>query len=174
MQVLYVIAPQDFRDEEYFKPSEILKRAGIKVVTASLRRGKCTGMFGGSVDAELSVKEALDKVDSFDALVIAGGSGAVKLREDNDMIELVKRFHEKKKLVAAICISPTILAKAGILRGKQATVWSSALDRSNIKLLEKYGATYKGERVVVDDDIITASGPEAAQEFGEAILKKLK
>ncbi|MCW1301268.1 MAG: DJ-1/PfpI/YhbO family deglycase/protease [Candidatus Nanoarchaeia archaeon] len=174
MQVLYVIAPQDFRDEEYFKPLEILKKAGIQVITASLRKGKCIGMFGGNANAELSIKEAIDKVDSFDALIIAGGSGAVKLREDSDMIELVKKFYEKKKLVAAICISPTILAKAGILKGKQATVWSSALDKSNINLLQKYGAIYKEEKVVIDDNIVTASGPEAAQQFGEVILRKLR
>lgn len=173
-KTLFLIAPENFRDEEYLKPKKIFEDSGIEVVTCSLRKGKCSGMLGATAEAELSVEDSLGRVEEFDALVIAGGSGAVALIENEDVAKLVKEFYENGKVVAAICISPSILAKAGILKGKQATVWSSPLDKSFIKYLEEGGATYVKEKVVRDGKVITASGPEAAEEFGKKIVELLR
>ena len=81
---------------------------------------------------------------------------------------------EKQKILAAICIAPAILAKAGVLEGKNATVWSSVLDKGPIKILEENGANYVEKDVVVDGNIITANGPQAASEFGRKIVEILK
>jgi len=71
-------------------------------------------------------------------------------------------------------ISPVILAKAGALKGKKATVWSSPLDRSPIKILEAQGAEFVDEKVVWDGNIITGNGPDAAREFGKTIADALE
>jgi protease I len=86
---------------------------------------------------------------------------------------LAKETIEKDKILAAICISPVILANAGVLKGKKATVWSSPLDKNPIRILKNGGAIYKDALVVVDGKIVTANGPEAAKEFGEALVSLL-
>lgn len=73
--------------------------------------------------------------------------------------------------MGAICIAPAILAKAGVLKGKKATVWSSLMDKSAVKILEKSGADYLPDSVVADGKVITATGPLAAKEFAEKIIQ---
>ncbi|PIP23942.1 MAG: hypothetical protein COX90_02420 [Candidatus Nealsonbacteria bacterium CG_4_10_14_0_2_um_filter_38_17] len=72
-----------------------------------------------------------------------------------------------------ICIAPAILAKAGVLQGKNATVWSSAMDKSAVKILKDNEAVFEDKPVVAHGKIITASGPAAAEEFGQVIVKVL-
>jgi len=73
-----------------------------------------------------------------------------------------------------LCILPVILAKAGVLKGKKATVWSSLMDRVPVRILEENDAIYQEKSVVVDGKIITANGPAAAEEFAKAIVEVLK
>ena len=76
--------------------------------------------------------------------------------------------------MAAICIAPEILAKAGVLKEKKATVWSSSIDQGPVEFLENEGAEHVEEPVVVDGKIITGNGPEAATEFGQKIVEVLR
>ena len=76
---------------------------------------------------------------------------------------------EAGKLVGAICIAPRILSEAGILNGKKATVYSSEAG-----VLRANGAIYTGKDVEVDGKIVTASGPHAAEQFGNTLVKLLK
>ncbi|MDD5086856.1 MAG: DJ-1/PfpI family protein, partial [Candidatus Nanoarchaeia archaeon] len=77
-------------------------------------------------------------------------------------------FYESGKITAAICIAPVILANAGVLDGKKATVFPSGKDDIMVR-----GADYTGEQVTQDGKVITANGPAAARSFGEAIVKEL-
>jgi len=70
--------------------------------------------------------------------------------------------------VGAICIAPGILARAGILKDKKATVFPS-----EIETLKREGAHYSALPVVIDGKIVTADGPEAAEGFGKALVKTL-
>jgi protease I len=110
----------------------------------------------------------------FDAVVFIGGPGALERLDNEISYKLARDTIEKGKILAAICVSPAILAKAGVLKSKKAVVWSSALDKSAVKILEDNGAIYEGESVVIDGKIITAHGPSSAQEFGEKILLMLQ
>jgi protease I len=65
------------------------------------------------------------------------------------------------------------LAKAGVLKGKKATVWSSSLDRGPVKILKENGVIYEDKDVVQDGKIITANGPGAAEEFGQKLAEAL-
>ena len=102
------------------------------------------------------------------ALIFVGGAGAEQYFEDRTAINLAKEAAEKNKIYGAICIAPVILANAGLLNHKKATVF-----QSEILQIKKRGAHYTNENVVVDGHLVTANGPEAATEFGEAILKLL-
>ncbi len=171
-KVVMVIAFRDFRDREYFEPKRILEEAGAEVKTASTKEGKAIGADGGDTQVDLLISKV--NPEEFDAVVFIGGPGALKELDNETSYNLIKETVEKNKVLAAICISPVILAKAGVLKGKKATVWSSLMDKSAIKILEEQGAVYEKKPVVVDGKIITGQGPQAAKEFGETILRVLK
>lgn len=167
-RVLMVIAPEGFRDEEYQQPREEFRRAGFEVVTASTVEGEAVGMLGGTAIAE----KAIDKVEvtGFDAVVFIGGGGASIYFDDARAHRLARDAVSGGKVLAAICISPTILANAGLLKGRKATVWKDDRLIGNLKVK---GAVYTGMDVERDGNIITASGPQAARKFGQEIVKAL-
>lgn len=167
-KTLMIIAFRDFKDEEYFIPREILEEAGARVMVASDKMGMAYGVTGGEANVDLLISEVA--VDNFDAIVFIGGSGAQKYIDDSTCHNIIRGAVEKKKVLAAICIAPAILAKAGVLSGKKATVWSSAMDKAAVKILEENGAKYMKDSVVVDGKVITANGPGAAEEFGRKLV----
>lgn len=167
-----VIAFRDFSDEEYFVTREVLEVAGIKVVTASTKTGVAMGSQGGEAAVDAILSEV--NVSDFDGVIFIGGAGAHKHINDPKFHRLAKETLMSRKLLAAICIAPAILAEASALKGKRATVWSNALDKSAVKILQENGAIYQTESVVRDGNIITANGPEAAKEFGGIIAETLK
>jgi len=170
-KVVMVIAFRDFRDVEYFQPKEILEKAGAQVITASNKKGSAIGADGGDTEVQLLVSEV--NPEEFDAILFIGGPGALDALDNEDSYKLLREASEKRKLIGAICISPVILAKAGILKGKKATVWSAPFDKSSQKTLEENGAIYEGKSVVIDGKIVTANGPQSAKEFGETIARIL-
>ena len=167
-----IIAFRDFQDVEYLIPKSILEENGIKVDTISSKPGIAIGAYG--FEAEINeVSENLD-VNKFDAIVFVGGSGCLKYLDNEISYKIVRDVIDSKKLLASICISPIVLAKAGVLDGKKVTVWTSSIDKNPVKILRAKGATYLNEDVVVDGFIVTASGPSAAEEFGKRIVEMLK
>lgn len=97
-----------------------------------------------------------------------GGPGAMDFLDNQTSYTLIKKTAEAKKPFGAICVSTRILAKSGVLQGKRVTGW----DDDNLlgDILKSAGALYVKKDVVVDGNIITATGPSAAQEFGAQIL----
>jgi len=170
-KIVMVIAFRDFRDEEYFIPKEIFEAAGAEIKTASNEKGLAIGSGGGEASIDFLAEDI--NLANFDAVVFAGGSGCLKNLDNEVSYNLVKEAVSQNKVLGSICISPVILAKAGVLQGKKATVWSSPLDKFAVKILRNSGANYQSAPVVVDGKIITASGPSAAKEFAETIIKVL-
>jgi protease I len=170
-KVLAILAFRDFRDVEFFQPESILKEAGIEVKVASDKKGTAIGADGGEVEVDYLIDEV--DVDEFDGIFFVGGPGCLKHLDKKESYSIAQKAKEKNKVLGAICIAPVILAKAGILKGKKATVWTSTLDKSPAKILKENGAQYLQEKVVVDGKIVTANGPQAAEEFGKKLLEIL-
>ena len=170
-KIAMVIAFNDFRDEEYFKPRQIFEAAGADVKTVSNEKGKALGADGGEVDVDLLVSEV--NPAELDAVVFIGGPGALQYLDNEISYKLIRDTISERKTLASICISPVILAKAGALNGKKATVWTSSMDKSAVKILEDNGAIYQNEPVVTDGIIITAVGPTAAEQFGMKVVEVL-
>jgi len=170
-KVVMIVAFRDFRDKEYFLPKEILEKAGIEVKTASNEKGTAIGADGGDTEIDLLVSEI--SVSDFDAVIFVGGPGALESLDNEDSYKVAKEAIFQKKVLGAICISPLILAKAGVLEGKKATVWHSPLDKSPIKILKEKGASFEDKAVVVDGKVITANGPQAAEDFGKKVVEML-
>ena len=170
-KIAMLIAQQDFRDEEYLIPKGIFQQQGIDVKTASVEKGQAVGVYGGVAEADLAFVDV--KVDEFDGIVFVGGSGAMRDMDNIDVYRVAREAVEKKKVLGAICISPAILANAGVLKGKKVTVFASNMDKSAVKILESRGCDYQAESVVTDGRIVTANGPEAAKNFAEKVAELL-
>lgn len=167
--VLMVIAPNDFREDTTIAPKQVLEQKGIRVILSSTTLDEATGVGGSKLKPEIKISEAEAK--NYDAIVIAGGRGVKEyLWGDQDLISLVKEAYENDRLVAAICFSPVILAQAGILKDKQATVFN---DTDSIRELENNGVIYLNDSLVVSGKIITARDPAGAQDFVTAIWQAL-
>lgn len=90
------------------------------------------------------------------------------------MLRIARAFSESDKPIGGICHGPYVLAAAGVLRGKQASVWTD--NGSDDKLrdyLQKHGATYTGKPVTVDGQCVTADGPSSASAFGDALASAI-
>ncbi len=169
MKLLVAVAPERFRDEELSEPMKIFKAKGIETVIGSTKTGECMGMIGDRIEATV-VFEDVAAAD-FDGIMIVGGIGSQDFFwNSQELIGLVKDFYENQKVVAAICLSPAVLALAGILKGKKATVFTSP---ASTYAMKEGGASLQNDPVVVDGKIITANGPTAAKAFGEAIVTVL-
>lgn len=164
-----VIAPTDFRDEEYFVTKKILEESGIEVHTCSKTGEKAKGSLGGEAICDYSIDD-IKTEEEYDALIFIGGSGASVYFEDDAALGLAKKFNDGGKVVGAICIAPVILANAGILRGKRATVWGDEYPR----LLKSEGAVYTGADAEADGNIVTASEPRSAERFGRLLAEAIK
>jgi protease I len=164
-RVLYVIAPEGFRDEELAEPQRVLAAAGHRIEVVSTRPGVARGMLG----ARVTVGRTLAQVDpaGVDLVVVAGGAGApVHLWDHDPLRALVSAVHRAGRPVAAICLAPAVLARAGLLAGRRATTFP--VPRAILEL-RPGGAAYVAEAVVRDGTGVTASGPEAAAAFGAAV-----
>ena len=166
-KVLLVIAPKDFHDQEFSKPKEMLEAQGVKITVASSTTNTATGMYGKKVKPDVALKDA--KATDYDAVVFIGGNGAAVYADDPQALSLAIEAQKHGKIIGAICIAPVILAKAGVLEGKKATV--SPYGTGDLK---KAGATCTGKNVETDGKIVTGKGPAAAESFGEALLQALQ
>src|SRR5215470_18004848 len=154
-KVLMVIPHTQFRDEEFFEPKKILEDEGAKVVVASTAAKLCRGMKGGVAQAEVAIADA--KAEDYAAIVLCGGSSVPDFFwNDKKLQELVTAMAAAGKVIAAICLSTVVLAKAKLLAGRDATVYFLP---QAIQELKSAGATYVKEPLVVDKNLILAEGP---------------
>ena len=166
-KIVFVVAPTNFRDEEYIEPKNILENAGIKVVTASTIIGTLYGKIKIKTQSQILVKDI--KVEDFDGIFFVGGMGSSVYFEDEFVYKLVWDFYNANKIVSAICIAPTILANSGVLKSKKATVFPDGEPA-----LTNGGAIYTANDVETDGNIVTGNGPQSATAFANKILTLLK
>jgi len=166
-KAVMIIAQGDFRDEEFLQPKEILEKNSIEVKVASSSLKLARGVLGAKVKPDILINDV--KAGDFAAIIFVGGPGSSEYWNDPVAHKLAQEAAKTNKIVAAICIAPVTLAKAGVLKGKRATVWYSEAGQ-----IKASGANYTGSSVEKDGNIITANGPQAAKEFAEEIVKALK
>jgi len=166
MKVVVPMA-EGFEEIEFVTIVDILRRADVEVVTASLgkRRGIDADTEIGPVEGSHRIRVVPDTViddidpEEFDAVVLPGGlPGFVNLSEDEQVIDLVRRMDGAGKYVAAICGGPSVLIRAGVLEGRRATInpagrWALKDDQ------------YSDDRVVISGKLITSKAVGTAMEF---------
>ncbi|HWR24864.1 MAG TPA: DJ-1/PfpI family protein [Methanosarcina sp.] len=166
-KILMVIPPERFRDEELFVTKEELEKNGHSIVLASTKEGIINGSRGGNAESEITI----DKINTeeYDVVVFIGGGGSKLLFNNQDAIRIAQEMNKQQKIVSAICFAPVILANAGILKDKKATVAGT-----EAKTIEEQGAKYMGPGVQLDGNIITANAPKASRLFGQKINNLLQ
>ena len=166
-KILMVVAPERFRDEELFLPKEEFEKSGHEAFIASTKIGICKGSRGGSVFADLLLKD-IHSYD-YDAVVFVGGGGSKIFFNDLNALNIAKEMNDNGKIISAICLAPVILANAGVLKGKKATV-----SGQEAKTIESKGAIYTQPGVTVDGNIVTGNAPKSSRLFGQRICELLK
>ena len=152
-----VILADGFEEIEAFAPVDLLRRAGVEVVTASLnetRRATGRSRITAHADVALSALEGR----LFDLLFLPGGAGVKHLRADPRVGGIVRRHQEAGRWLAAICAAPTVLNDCGLLAGRRYTAHFSVADELPDILAS--------ERIVTDGKITTSRGAGTAVEFG--------
>lgn len=164
--VLVPLAP-GFEDLEATTIVDLLRRAGIEVVTAGLAPGLVQGARGMRVQPDAALDEVLGR--DFDMIALPGGMpGAEHLKNDPRIQALLKRMAAAGKYTAAICAAPIALAEVGLLDGRRATSYPGFVDRMAIP-----GVRYSEDAVVVDGRVVTSRGPGTAMDFALRLIELL-
>lgn len=145
---------------------DILRRAGIQVITAGLEAGPVRASRGTVLMPDTTLEDALQ--NEFDMIVLPGGMpGSEHLKNDKRVIAALQKMAADGKYTAAICAAPMALHAAGLLQDRKATSFPGVLDAM------PGSHTYMNDRVVVDGRIVTSKGPGTAMDFALTLVELL-
>jgi len=166
MSKVLIPLAQGCEELEAVTVADILRRAGITVITAGLEPGAVRASRGMVLLPDATLDEALGT--EFDMIVLPGGMpGAEYLKNDARVIALLKSMADAGKYTTAICAAPMALHAAGLLEGKRATSFPGVLDHL------PGTHTYLHDQVVVDGSIVTSKGPGTAMDFALTLVELL-
>ena len=166
MKRAYILLASGYEEVEALMPADVMRRAGYEVYLVS-----ATGepIVKGAHNIEVKTDAFLNEVsvENGDLIMLPGGiPGATNLLANEKVKNLVSRFYENRRWVAAICAAPMVLGEMRLLQGKKATCYPG---------YEKHlhGAIIVNSPAVTDGKIITGKGVGAAMAFSLEIVKNL-
>lgn len=165
MAKVYEFLADGFEEIEALTPVDVLRRGGVETLTVSIMgRREVHSAHGVTVLADLTIEEAAGNFDDADMLLLPGGMpGSTNLRDCEGVIAALQRQDKAGKRIGAICAAPLVLAHAGLLHGRKATIYPGMDAHLG-------DATYEERLVVEDGNIITACGPAAVLPYSYKIL----
>lgn len=159
-----VLFHQGMEEMEALTPVDLLRRAGIKVITATLQEGiHVQGKNGIVVHADTELESVSDQ--AFDCIVIPGGPGTAEVRKDPRAHQLLQKQNQRKGWIAAICAAPLVLKEAAVLEDRKFT--------GHHTIAEELPNLDTRSAVVVDQNLITSRGAGTATPFSLAIVEML-
>ncbi len=164
--VLIILASSNFNEEEYLIISTRLKKEGVNIFIASDAFSLCTGSEGLKVKADVSFYNVHES--NFSAVIFIGGEGILNYLNNDQLKEIARKFYTKGKLVAAICVAPLILAKAGLIKNSEATCYPKEKNT-----LESFGTIYVDKPVVISKNVLTGQSPSSSDEFADRLVNIL-
>ena len=154
-----------FEEIEAITIVDILRRAGIEVIMASLESLHVKGAHGIEVKADISLEEI--DASTFDMIVLPGGlPGATHLSQSSKVMTLLQSFDKENKAIAAICAAPLALKSAGVLKNHY-TCYPSFENHI------KHDGYEFASKVVRDENITTSQGPSTSMEFALSLVTQL-
>ncbi|MES2981183.1 MAG: DJ-1 family glyoxalase III [Verrucomicrobiota bacterium] len=163
MKRVICILENGFEEIEVIAPVDLLRRAGVEVVMAGVSSLDVVGRSGIQVRADVRFEDV--NARDFEMLFLPGGPAVMELRKNPQVLDLIRHYAAEGKIIAAICAAPLLLKDAGILGGKVFTAHFSTQAELSAET---------GERVAVDENLITSLGAGTAVEFGLALITKLQ
>lgn len=169
---VYVLLADGFEEIEALTSVDVLRRAGLKVITVGISGEAAVGAHRISVMCDVCAAGGSYSLDDPAMLVLPGGMPGA---ENIDSFRATDRYIEDTLgaggFVGAICAAPMVLGKRGYLRGRRATCFPG---------FEKYldGAILTEEDAVRDGCIITSrcmgTALPFALEMAECLIGKEK
>lgn len=160
---IYVLLADGFEILEAMAPVDIMRRAGIEVVTLSLND---TLQVNSSHNVNVIADKLFDKFEDGDGIFVPGGyPGYENIYNCKEAMNLIKYYLDNNKMVAAICGAPSVLAKERIIDNRNITLHFATQEEA------KKLCNVIDKPVVVDKNLITASGSGYSIEIGFAILE---
>lgn len=165
--MVYVLLGTGFEETEAIAPIDLMRRAGIHVVTVGIQDKTIVGGHGIAVVADITL-EQMD-LTQMDMIVLPGGLGGVASVKGSSLaLDAVRFAWENDKWIGAICAAPTVLAHLGITDGKHATCYPGCEADMGNAIMEAKKA------YVVDGKLITGTSAGCAVPFGLALVAALK
>ena len=165
----YLFLAEGFEEIEALCPLDLLRRAGVEVVSVGVGSKSVRGAHGIVVSADISTAEAAKmlKKEPLDAVILPGGMpGTLNLKKDKVVNEFIDAAYGNGAIIGAICAAPSILGEKRILSGCEAICFPGFED-------SLAGAKISAKSVVRDGNIITAKGMGVALQFGLELVSAL-
>ena len=164
--MVYVLLGTGFEETEAIAPIDLLRRAGVQVLTVGLNGKTIYGGHGIGVEADITVEE-MDLTD-LEMIVLPGGLGGVaSIRTCEKAMDAIRFAQENGKFTAAICAGPTVLGDLGITNGKNATCYPGCEGGMG-------SAHIVNTAAIQDGTLITGTSAGCAIPFGLALIAALK
>lgn len=166
-RALIVVNQKGFHSDEVSIPKRMLESSGHSVKIASTLRSNAVSSDAVSFSPDFAVYEV--NPDYFEAVIVVG-EGADELARKRDVVSLIRNMALKDKIVAGITMGPLVLAAAGVLSGRRATVQPG--ERA-VKGLKECNARHDPAHVVVEGNILTGDDPESTEDLIKEMIKIL-
>lgn len=165
--MVYVLLGSGFEEMEAITPVDLLRRAGIDVLTVAVGRQYVSGSHRIRVKADITLKEM--NLTDMDMIVLPGGLGGVmSIMDSKRAMEAIRFAWDNGKYVAAICAAPMILAKLGISDGKHITCFPGMENHmGNVTIHDDVPC-------VQDGKLITGASAGCAIPFAKKLIEVLK
>lgn len=165
--MVYVLLGTGFEEVEAIAPVDLMRRAGIEVLTVGISGKTVYGGHNIGVEADIT----LDEMDltKLDMIVLPGGLGSVAAaRASKEALAALEFAWKNGKFVAAICAAPTVLKDLCITDGKSVTYYPGFEEEMAAANLSQNAA------YVRDDRLITGTSAGCAIPFALALIEALK
>lgn len=154
--------------------SRELGRTPVDLVTTAMRSTiKCTWNFDVMPELEFNKID----INHYDALAIPGGFEKAGFYEDaynENFLNLIREFNSQNKIIASVCVGAMPVGKSGVLKNRNATTYDMEDSfGSRKKQLANFGVNIKDEKLVIDNNIITSTGPSTAIDVAFKLLEML-
>ena len=167
MKNILFITADNCDDSEVLYPYFRMLEEGYRVDVASFEKTLIKAKYHFTIDANIAVSDV--QTDEYDGLILPGGTAPEKLRQNSEVIRIVKEFVDADKPVAAICHGQQILISAGVVKSKKATCYPGIKDD-----LINAGALYENAEVVICGNLVTSRRPDDLPAFTREFVKLVK